>query len=268
MKTNTTIKADITIPADGKTVTMALTWTDKGDGTEVRHEAQAARGAGMHAASRAAGAAGPACSRAVGQSVPAIIAQRCWPCWPLPLHALQRTTSVTDPLLAAQGRIIVSVDNQASLTPEDEGQAVSLGGPGEAVGFQARAAGRHRRPSNLQGLGGRAWARALGRVQHTPGGQPLPSSLCAPPSCLQLIFSVTNDSPKQVFLRLLGERSLTFRDQGLPGGRVTVRGRGSAPPVIASLADGIVWAEAEKEKVLILPEQIEWNALALKAGTA
>lgn len=87
-----------------------------------------------------------------------------------------------------------------------------------------------------------------------------------PRACPQLQITVTNNSPaKQVFLRLLGERSLTARPQGLPGGRLTVLDRSAA--VVASVADGILWDRARAEKLLISPTPDEWDALALKAGT-
>lgn len=65
-------------------------------------------------------------------------------------------------------------------------------------------------------------------------------------------------------LRLLGNTSLTPRATPTGGGSVTVVGRGADPPTIASLQAGVVWAEAARERVLILPEEGEWEALASK----
>lgn len=152
---------------------------------------------------------------------------------------------MTDPLLAAQDRVVISVDNQASLRDEDINQAVSWAGE---------------RPAAIGGPG-----HKRGRLPEGPGKRTLLPFMLA--SRLQLEFSVTNDSPKRVFLRLLGARSLTPRPDGLAGGRVTVLGRGSAPPTIASVDAGIDWVKAAAEKVLILPTQAEWNDLAAKAGT-
>ena len=71
---------------------------------------------------------------------------------------------------------------------------------------------------------------------------------------------MVNDSPStRIQLRLGGTTP------SLTSGRVTVYGRGDPAPVIASAADGIAWSEAQKENLLILPEEGEWAALAAKA---
>lgn len=69
-------------------------------------------------------------------------------------------------------------------------------------------------------------------------------------------MTVVNDSAKRIQLRLVGTTP------SLTSGRVLVFGRGEPAPTIASAGAGIVWVEAAKENLLILPEQGEWAALA------
>lgn len=114
--------------------------------------------------------------------------------------------------------------------------------------------------------------------------RPSPSSCHhpQPTPCSQLNLFFENLSTKRIFARFLGTSpSLTPRPDpadptpatpSLPlspflGGRVSVFGRGATPAVIANVTKGINWTAAAVEKVLLLPERVEWEALAKLAGT-
>lgn len=76
---------------------------------------------------------------------------------------------------------------------------------------------------------------------------------------MQMQLVIINGSNKRVQLLMTGKRSLTPHSEiilGKPfsGGLVTVIGRGNA--VIASVADGVNWAAADAEKLLILPGEV------------
>ena len=71
-------------------------------------------------------------------------------------------------------------------------------------------------------------------------------------------ITIINNSAKRVYLRLLGNRSLTERAEKPTSmaGQVTVKGRSST--VLASKGTGILWRN--EENVVVLPEEQEWGA--------
>lgn len=83
-------------------------------------------------------------------------------------------------------------------------------------------------------------------------------------SDMALEITVLNASSKRVLLALQGERSLTPRPDGFAGGKVKVFDRSGG--TVASEAVGINWTLAAAEKLLVLPIEAEWSAIAAKAA--
>lgn len=110
----------LTLPADGKSITMKLEWTDKATQQAVSRRAAAPRRRSrlvVHCRLRA--------FRGPAPPLPTPLPLLLLAAGPAPTQSPQRTATVTDPLLGAQGRVCISVDNQASLATDDVGQAVS-----------------------------------------------------------------------------------------------------------------------------------------------
>lgn len=102
------------------------------------------------------------------------------------------------------------------------------------------------------GWGAPTWRRP-GRGAQVPPRHPRlppPTPACSAVSKLQLHITISNTSGKKILLWMGGESSLAPRADGFTGGRVTVKGRGPALPVIASFDAGIKQAEAVKENLV------------------